>query len=175
MSYHQNKVDLQPGEAINYRLDGSLPDSEQILKFIETSTRAYALTPYVREFAIRLVAGLRDNDQIGQANRLIDFVRKNLTYVRDPVGAEYIVSPVRLLQEFERTGYMAGDCDDHVLLLNSLLGAVGIPTKAIGVKFGPTNRFNHVVSGIQLRGQLYLVDPCSKRLPQPEYKETLMI
>ena len=118
---------------------------------------------------------MRDNDQLGQANRLIDFVRKNLTYVRDPIGAEYIVSPVRLLQNFLATGYMAGDCDDHVLLLNSLLGAAGIPTKAVGVKFGQTDRWNHVVSGIQLKGQLWLVDPCSKRLPQPEYQETLII
>jgi transglutaminase-like putative cysteine protease len=118
---------------------------------------------------------LLDNDQLGQANRLIDFVRKNLTYVRDPIGAEYIVSPVRLLQNFQATGYMAGDCDDHVLLLNALLGAAGIPTKAVGVKFSGSDKWNHVVSGIQLKGQLWLVDPCAKRFPQPEYKETLMI
>lgn len=135
----------------------------------------YALVPYIREYAIQLVRGLRNNDQIGQANRIIDFVRKNLTYVRDPIGGEYIVSPVRLLEQFQATGYMAGDCDDHVVLLNSLLGAVGIPTKAVGVKFRTTERYNHVVSGVQVLGQLYLVDPCSKMLPQPVYKETLMV
>jgi len=142
---------------------------------MENAARTYAITPAIREFAISLLKGLRNNDQLGQANRLIDFVRKNLTYVRDPVGSEYIISPVRLLQQYQTNSYMAGDCDDHVLLLNALLGAVGISTKAVGVKFGNTDKFNHVVSGIQLRGQLYLVDPCAKMLPQPGYKETLMV
>lgn len=133
------------------------------------------MTPFIREYAISLLQGLRDNDQVGQANRLVDFVRSKLTYVRDPLNSEYIVSPVRLLQNYQRTGYMAGDCDDHVLLLNSLLGAVGIPTKAIGVKFNNPTVYNHVVSGVQIRGQLFLVDPCAKRLPQPHYSDTLMV
>lgn len=174
MAYQANPQ-VQPGQALQFRLHDGESDSTQILKFIETSTRAYALVPAIREFAVSLLGGLENNDQIGQANRLIDFVRQKLTYVRDPVGGEYIVSPVRLLQDYQTKGFMIGDCDDHVLLLNSLLGAVGIPTKAIGVKFGVTDKFNHVVSGIQLRGKLYLVDPCAKRLPQPVYQETLMI
>lgn len=142
---------------------------------MEISARRYALVPYIREYAVALLKGLRNNDQLGQANRLIDFVRKNLTYVRDPVMGEYVVSPVRLLQDFQNSQYMAGDCDDHVLLLNSLLGAIGIMTKAVGVKFGRTDRFNHVISGIKLQGRLFLVDPCAKKLPQPNYPETLMV
>jgi len=142
---------------------------------MEDAQRRYALVPYIREYSISLLRGLQDNDQLGQANRLIDFVRKNLTYVRDPVGGEYIVSPVRLLQGFSSNGYMAGDCDDHVLLLNSLLGAVGIVTKPVGVKFNGSSVWNHVVSGIYLKGELWLVDPCAKRLPQPEYTETLIL
>ena len=164
-----------PGEAIQFQLNHQLPDSQQILKFIESATANYALTPDIREFAVSPVRGLPNNDQLGQANILLSWVRKNLTYIRDPIGAEYIVSPVRLLAQWKDSGYMAGDCDDHVLLLNSLLGAVGIPTKAVGVKFGVTDRFNHVISGVQLRGKLWLVDPCSKFLPQPRYDEWLIV
>jgi len=131
--------------------------------------------PVIREFAISLLRGLPNNDILGQTYRLVDFVRDNVTYVRDPVNAEYVVSPINMLNSWVMHGYMAGDCDDHTMLLNSLLTSIGIQTKFVGVKFGPTAIFNHVISGVFLGGKIYLVDPCAKGGTEPEYKETLIV
>lgn len=150
-------------------------DATQILQFLEMANERYLRSPFIRQFTVSLMGGLDNNDVMGQTQRVIDFVRKNLTYIRDPVDSEYVISPVRLLTDWQTTGTMMGDCDDHVLLLNSMLGSIGIPTKFVGVKFGVTDVFNHVVSGVEVGGQLHLVDPCAKQNTQPHYQETLMI
>jgi len=119
--------------------------------------------------------GLSNNDILGQVNRAVSFVRQNVTYIRDPVDSEYVISPVRMLDSFTATGYMAGDCDDHVMLLNTMLGSVGIQTKFVGVKFGNASEYNHVISGIFVGGQMYLVDPCAKGSTQPTYSDIITV
>jgi transglutaminase-like putative cysteine protease len=166
---------LEGEAAFQFSLTDTATDAVQILQFLEVAHQRYLRSPYIREFTVNQLKGVENNDQITQANRIIDFVRSNLTYVQDPVDSEYVVSPVQLLQKLQRDGYMVGDCDDHVLLLNSMLGSIGINTKFIGVKFGNSDVFNHVVSGVQLGGHLYLVDPCSKFSAQPHYSETLIL
>lgn len=99
-----------------------------------------------------------------------------MVYVRDPVNAEYVVSPIRLIQTIYSQGVARGDCDDHVMLLNSALSSIGFETKFVGVKFPPSKStvFNHVISGVILGGQLNLMDPCDKNNNGLEYKETLL-
>lgn len=150
-------------------------DAVQILTMLEQVKQQYIRSPFVREFTISLLRGLDNNDQVGQINRVTDWVKSHLTYVRDPVDAEYIVTPVQLIKQWQAKHYMAGDCDDHVLLLNTMLGTIGFTTKFVGVKFGVTDVFNHVICGIEHDGQLFLVDPCAKTRNQPNYQETLIL
>ena len=53
------------------------------------------------------------------------FVRDNYKYVNDPVGVEYVQSARDSL--FSRSG----DCDDHAVLLASLLSAIGVQNKFV--------------------------------------------
>ena len=130
----------------------------------------------IRQLAVQILAGLPNNDLTGQVNRLAQWVKDNVTYVRDPADAEYLVMPLRMISDWNTSGVMIGDCDDHVMLLNSLLESVGFTTKPVGVKFGGSAEFNHVVSGVlRANGQWELIDPCAKSGPQPVYNETLMV
>lgn len=131
--------------------------------------------PFIRECTVYLLTGLNNNDILGQVNRVVNFVKSHVTYVRDPVGSEYVVSPVRMLESYRSYGYMAGDCDDHVMLLNSMLGSIGIQTKFLGVKFGDSPVYNHVISGVMINGQLYQVDPCAKGSVQPTYSDVITV
>ncbi len=167
--------DQTVSNSLRYGLNDSPSDAVQILQFLERVNERYLRSPFIREFTVSLMGGMDNNDVMGQAQRVIDFVRSNLTYIRDPVDSEYVISPVKLLQDWQTTGKMFGDCEDHVLLLNSMLGSIGIPTKFVGVKFGNTDVFNHVVSGVEVSGQLHVVDPCAKNNAQPYYKETLLV
>lgn len=130
----------------------------------------------IRQLAVQILAGLTNNDLAGQVARITQWVKDNVTYVRDPVDSEYLVLPLRMISDWQTSGVMIGDCDDHVMLLNSLLESVGFTTRAVGVKFGGSADFNHVISGV-LRGDgnWELIDPCAKSGPQQVYSETLMI
>lgn len=118
-----------------------------------------------------------DNDQAGQVRAVLAAVQSHLVYVRDPINAEYVISPVRLIETINQRGVAQGDCDDHVMLFNSALGSLGFVTKFVGVKFPPgkATDFNHVISGVGYQGRLYLIDPCAKDGEQPDYQETLII
>lgn len=132
-------------------------------------------SPIVRETTARLMQGLRNNDIPGQINRVINFVKQNVTYIRDPYDGEYLITPERLLAGYQGYGFMAGDCDDHVMLLNAMLGSIGIPTKCVGVKFNGSGEFNHVISGIIVNGKMTQVDPCAKGATQQIYFDTLTV
>ena len=131
--------------------------------------------PTIRELTVSLMQGLANNDLRNQVIRVARFVRNNVTYVRDPEDSEYLISPTKMIGDYYDQGVMFGDCDDHVMLLNAMLGSIGIPSKAVGVKFGNSAEFNHVISGVQCCGSFQLIDPCAKSGVQQVYNETLTI
>jgi len=164
-----------PNPVQQFRITDLATDAQQILKMMGLVTQAYIRSPFIREYAVGLLDGLGNNDIPGQANRMISFVKDNVIYVRDPVGSEYLQSPAKMLTDFMENGRMMGDCDDHVMLLNTLLGAVGIPAKAVAVKMKQSPVYNHVISGIEMKGQVYFVDPCVKGVAQPVYRQYLFL
>lgn len=74
-----------------------------------------------------LACNYGDNYQLCQAKAIYFFVRDELEYVQDPVGFNYIKSPLESLYS------RGGDCDDAAVLLASLLGAIGIRTRLVFV------------------------------------------
>lgn len=129
----------------------------------------------VRDYALfRVIGRISNNDVAGQAERLANFVRDHVTYVRDPVGHEFITSPKVMLEQIDQHGYTFGDCDDHVMLLSALLGSVGIPAIPVGVKLGASRGFNHVIVSADINGEWIDIDPCAKLKGQPVYTERLI-
>lgn len=72
-----------------------------------------------------------------QMAALQNWVRDQIRYVRDPVGAEMVQTPERTLD------IKAGDCDDKSVLLAALLMSAGFQCRfvAVGLKGGP---YSHV-------------------------------
>lgn len=152
------------------------PDSLAILRLLDYFKRNYARAPVVRETAVSLLseACVANNDVRAQVATLTEFVKSKLTYVRDPSGTEYVISPVRLLGQIKEQGTAFGDCDDHALLLNTLMASVGIQCRFLGVKINSV-KYNHVICSAMVGAEWIDIDPCAKRNPQMEYKERLVI
>lgn len=151
------------------------PDAPQILAYLNDLALRYAQEPFVREFTThRLANKTRNNDIDGQVRQVTSFVRDNLRYVADPLGTEYVISPVILLQEIMRGERPAADCDDHVLLLNSMLGSLGIETRPIGVKLYTDDHYDHVISTVKVARGWIDIDPTVKSGEQPEYSQRLL-
>lgn len=147
-----------------------------ILKKLAKIRTYYAQFPFVRRCAIQFGDPQGDNDIATIAQNLIAFVKAKMVYVPDPHGFEYTTAPDVMLAEILQQGQTHGDCDDHVLLLNTLLCATGFQTAFVAVKLPPEgDLFDHVVTGVNLEGQWTLIDPCAKTVIQPIYQSQLAI
>lgn len=136
----------------------------------------YAQFPFVRRCAIHFGQVQSDNDLAALFKNLPAFVRERLTYIPDPHGFEFVTAPDVLLADILQKGTAYGDCDDHVLLLNTLFASVGFRTAFAAVKISPDSEmFDHVITMVQFSGQWVEIDPCAKSVPQPAYPEKFIV
>lgn len=131
-------VPLQPGD------DGTA----QTVALIRRAYQAGLTDPLVRSTAGQLVRGLDAQDLEGQARAIFNWVKRNIRFVRDPVGHEVVSSASFTLTH----GF--GDCDDvNAVLIPSLLGAVGIHTQLVTVATYPDDpSFTHIYCEAQVGG-----------------------
>jgi hypothetical protein len=82
--------------------------------------------PGLRELALTVLrqAGVPSQDYLREAIALGTFVQNAVTYRKDTAGVEQLYDPVMMVQRMDR-GAAEGDCDDHALLLATLLVAIG--------------------------------------------------
>ena len=141
-------------------------DAQQILESIEELSQKYSIMPSVRAFALSLMPKTMVNDdQLAQLNAISQFVVNDMLYVRDPVGVEYFIAVPTMLQEYARTGKIFGDCDDHVLMFNTLIKSVGFNVRAVAARIGDTPYFDHVFSEFLMNGKVNDFDGCKKSNP----------
>lgn len=100
-------------------------------------------TPIVNETAIRALSegNAEQYNDMAAARAVYDWVRRNIRYVPDPVSKE-TVRPADVILRVS-----AGDCDDiNGVLIPSLLGTIGIPTRLVTVAADPSmpDQFTHV-------------------------------
>lgn len=145
--------------------DGS-SDAQQILESIEELSQKYSIMPSVRAFALSLMPRTMVNDdQLAQLNAISQFVVNDMMYVRDPVGVEYFIAVPKMLQEYAQTGKIFADCDDHVLMFNSLMKSVGFNVRAVAINIGTTGYHDHVFSEFMIDGKTHDFDGCKKTNP----------
>ena len=100
--------------------------------------------PVVNAAAISLVRGVDQFDRDAKAHALYEAVASRFYYVEDPVGpfgAKETLRPVRVLLQ-----NWAGDCDDASVLIASLLGTIGIPSRVVTIAADPSapEEFSHI-------------------------------
>lgn len=105
---------------------------------MERMARAGSCTEPVR----RLAAGLRT------VSNLRRFLAASVRFEFDPPGHELVVHPAMMVEEIERDGYTAGDCDDVATLGASLALALGLRVRFALVRFEPGGEFLHVYTEV---------------------------
>lgn len=157
-------------QRISLELTNGRPDAEQIVSALARLAIAYGKGECVTAFAKCLIEDVTEsNDLQALFSAVATFVLENVVYVPDPIGAEYVRSPVQLLRDYEAQGQAQGDCDDHVLLANSLFNALGFKTRVVALKVYNAATFDHVISSVQIAGTWYDFDPCNKADPYHVY------
>jgi len=110
----------------------------ETLKTMARLARAGAKDPGVIQLASQLVRNLPQYDRVGEVSALHGFVRDHIRYTNDPIDLELVRDPRTILE------MGVGDCDDKSVLLSSLLGAIGRPSRFIAVQMRGTAGYSHV-------------------------------
>lgn len=166
---------LTDGAIRRLPISDDYPDAFSIVRHLQTLSVEFGRNPDVRMYAaLILPLGIGDNDARAHIRVMTEFVKQSVKYVADPEGTEFVISPLVMLKDIWSNGSTIGDCDDHVLLFNSLLRSLGIETKVIGVKLHGGDRFDHVIAAALCDGEWIDVDLCAKDVPQPFYGERLV-
>jgi transglutaminase-like putative cysteine protease len=114
------------------------------LDIMRRVARRQAFFPEVRSVAVRLVEGVGPYNTRERAERILDWVRANFSFVPDPVGVEALTVPTAHLRSIAVHGSTSGDCDDVATLLATLARAVGLHARFVAASFLPTRRLHHV-------------------------------
>lgn len=110
----------------------------QTLKLMGRLVREYRANPTIYGLARSLIQKVPQKSWRGEVDQMFYFVRDDIRYVKDPVGAEAVQLPTITLS------IKSGDCDDKVTLLSSLLESAGHPTRFCAVKVDGKDRYSHV-------------------------------
>lgn len=111
---------------------------EDVTRTIRTLIETGRKNPAIREFAAG-ITGRIDGRQVDQlAQMIFAWIRKNIRYIYDPNGVEWIQAPEVTLKN------RIGDCDDFTVLAGSLLESIGIRTQFNLVKTNGSDQFSHV-------------------------------
>lgn len=111
---------------------------DDVTRTIRTLIESGRKNPAIREFAAG-ITGRIDGRQVDQlAQMIFAWIRKNIRYMYDPNGVEWIQAPEVTLQN------RIGDCDDFTVLAGSLLESIGIRTQFNLVKTNGSDQFSHV-------------------------------
>ena len=114
--------------------------------------------PRIRQLALSLVSDLPSKHWGAEISRCFDYVQTNIRFVRDPCGVELIHTPEGILDDGQ------GDCDDHTILICSLLESIGHPTRSKAIGFSPGD-FSHVYAQTRCGGSWLSLDTTEEYRP----------
>lgn len=133
----QNAVIKLPNGA-----DGNLLTVE----FMKKVARERSKSPLVRQLACNILKQYKvpSMHYAQEALAIGDWVKKNFRYVRDTRGVETLQDPLTMIDQIQR-GNGQGDCDDHALLIATLLLSIGHSPSFRVVKYNKyANSYAHI-------------------------------
>lgn len=143
-------------------LAGTTFSLNEIVKYVREGRN----DPRLRGWAGRvLIAAGKPKSVRGQAQAILDQLRKQTVYVQDPVNTELMSRPtVSLCLEGANGLCMpAADCDDLVICFASAMLSIGVETRIVGASYG-TEQATHVLCEVlDDNGTWLQVDPSSPK------------
>lgn len=121
------------------------------LKLMAIQVKKNRANPRIRELGVKLVSNIPNKDWVGEVSAIQEFVKNHIRYTKDIFGVETIQSPSDTLR------LRAGDCDDHAILVASLLNSIGHPARFLAVGFRKKS-FAHVLTETKIGGHWLSVE-----------------
>lgn len=142
----------QLGDLARPTLHLPAPDPKTTLEWMVRATQIGMEDTTVRLFAEKLVQGVFPHDYLSEYAAVLQWVRTHIRYTRDPTTIEQ-VKTARVVLETE-----SADCDDHSILIATLLGSLGARVRFVAGAFARTDAGRPVWSHVWAEA----FDPASK-------------
>jgi transglutaminase-like putative cysteine protease len=110
------------------------------LRLMQGLVEDWAKRPLMVQLAREVVRNAHATTPREEAAAIHRFVRRQVDYRQDPVGAEWVQDPFETLVISR-----AGDCDDLSVACGTLLQALGHPCRMAAVKWVGRPSFSHAV------------------------------
>lgn len=138
------------------------------LDYIHQLVRDGRADPVVRQQAFRILqqAQVAERDYAGIIRAVHQWVQRHVYYMHDPSGVELLTQARVLLAQIAQ-GEAVEDCDSFVLLEQSLLQSVGIPTRSVIWKADPRDptQWSHITLEAHDGTRWVSLDPIMKNKP----------
>lgn len=126
-----------------------------------------ARSPRVVETAVRIVRGVSGRDFTSMAAEIRQWLEEHIRFIPDPrIDGEVLRTPRYLLEQIDREGQAAGDCDDVATLAAALGKSVGLRARFVVLAFAPGGPFRHVFTELHTpRGwrEMDVTEPARQR------------
>jgi transglutaminase-like putative cysteine protease len=100
----------------------------------------------------------------GKIAAVFDFMKQKMKYVRDPLHQEMLAGADYHYATLGTQGSARGDCDDHTIMLGSMLESIGYPTRIATVRMKPgSGGFDHVYLEVNDRKSWIPLDASNKK------------
>lgn len=106
------------------------PTPQETLRWMAEFTQRGVADPRVRLLAEELVAGVMPHDYLSEYAAVLNWVRTNIRYTRDPAEIEQLKTVDVTLET------RSADCDDLAVLLGALCGALGARVRFVAGGYG---------------------------------------
>lgn len=115
-----------------------------IADLVEESSQS----PYIRKLSLDILRanGVKEKDGFGEVNTIFKWIKKNIQYRGDVFCRDSYHTAERIIE------LRSGDCDDFVILTDSMLASVGFPIGARIIAMKKDMPFHHIYSLVQIRG-----------------------
>lgn len=97
----------------------------------------------IRKLTLSIVKNNANKDYIGEVKSIHRWVKNNIRYVKDIRGIETLQTPEKTVEIGQ------GDCDDHAILVATMLEVIGHPARLKAIGF-MANTFQHVYTETKL-------------------------
>lgn len=147
------------------KFSGGFQSGVEVSHFISKIAHAFKSNPIIRNLSIKIVNSAPSHDHLTEYKLLYEWVRDNIRYISDINTVETLQIPtVTIPEKFSMLGVGAGDCDDHVILLATMLLSIGAKDiYARIVSYKPTDKeWKHIYLVIKYQGKEYIMDAIAK-------------
>lgn len=113
---------------------------EDRVKLIANLVEEGSQSPEIRKLTLGLLrkTGVAEKDSFGEINAIFNWVKRNIQYRGDIFCRDTFHKAERIIE------LRAGDCDDHTILLDSMLGSIGFPIGARIVSSRSDKPYHHI-------------------------------